>query len=178
MLTKSNVSGFSLIPVLFVLTLFLLLSALSISVIIAGSTVYEKISDNMDNNYDRRVTFSYLATKIRQNDSGGSIYIEEKNGVRMMAIKEKYDSWEYVTYIYYYDPTPEDTENDDGYIREIFLEVESDGSTINFNLEDGDPIIRSKGFKFDLNGSGIIKMSLADENGNVQATKIVLRSQG
>jgi len=92
MLTKSNVSGFSLVPVLFVLTLFLLLSALSISVIIAGSSVYEKISVNMDNNYDRRVTFSYLATKIRQNDSGGSIYIEEKNGVRMMAIKEKYDS--------------------------------------------------------------------------------------
>jgi len=178
MLTKSNVSGFTLIPVLFVLTLFLLLSALSISIIIAGSTVYEKISDNMDNNYDRRVTFSYLATKIRQNDSGGSIYIEEKSGVKMMAIKENYGEWAYVTYIYYYDPTPEDTENDDGYIREIFLEIESDGSTIDFDLEDGDPIIKSKGFSFDLNGNGIIKMSLMDENGKVQSTKVVLRSQG
>ena len=162
MLTKSNVSSFSLIPVLFVLTLFLLLSALSISVIIAGSAVYEKISDNMDANYDRRVTFSYLATKIRQNDSAGSIYVEEKDGTNMIAIKETDE----VTYIYYYE----------GYIREILLSLESDGSTVDFDLYWGDEIIKAEGFEFKFN-NGNIEMSLTDSDGKVQSTKVFLRSK-
>ena len=170
MLTKSNVSGFSLIPVLFVLTLFLLLSALSISVIIAGSTVYEKISDNMDNNYDRRVTFSYLATKIRQNDSAGSIYIEEKDGTNMIAIKEVDPFWDnaYVTYIYYYD----------GYIRELFFELENDGSTVGFELDWGDEIIKAEGFNFSFSDNeDQIVMNLTDKDGNDQSTKVFLRSR-
>jgi len=169
MLTKSNVSSFTLIPVLFVLTLFLLLSALSISVILAGSTVYEKIADNMDANYDRRVTFSYLTTKIRQNDSHGSIYVEEKDGVNMIAIKEVYDlDDEYVTYIYYYD----------GYIREIYLDVESDGNTIEFGLDDGDEIIKANGLSFNFNDEKDgIEINLIDIEGKIQTTKVVLRSQ-
>jgi len=170
MLTKSNVSSFSLIPVLFVLTLFLLLSALSISVILAGSTVYEKISDNMDNNYDRRVTFSYLATKIRQNDSAGKIYIEEKDGVNMIAIKESdpFFSDEYVTYIYYYD----------GYIREIYFELESNGKTVDFDLDWGEEIIKAEGFEFNFNDdNGKIEMKLTDSDGKIQSTNIFLRSR-
>ena len=169
MLTKSNVSSFSLIPVLFVLTLFLLLSALSISVIIAGSTVYEKISDNMDNNYDRRVTFSYLATKIRQNDSAGSIFVEEKNGTNMIAVKEIYgENDEYVTYIYYYE----------GYLREIYLDIDSNGKTIDFDLDDGDKIIKAEGFEFSFCDSGDkIKMSLTDVKGKEQQTTVFLRSR-
>ena len=170
MLTKSNVSSFSLIPVLFVLTLFLLLSALSISVIIAGSTVYEKISENMDNNYDRRVTFSYLTTKIRQNDSMGSIYIEEKDGVDMIAIKEadQISGDEYVTYIYYYD----------GYIRELYFELGSDGKTVDFDFDWGNEIIKAERFEFNFNDENDkIEMSLTDMNGKVQSTNVFLRSR-
>jgi len=167
MLTKSNVSGFTLVPVLFVLTLFLLLSALSISVILAGSTVYEKISDNMDNNYDRRVTFSYLANKIRQNDVGGSISVENKDGLQMLAISETDEIFgdEYVTYIYYYK----------GFIREIFLTVENNGATVDFNPDWGDEIIKANNFSFDLTGEGII-LKFTDSEGSEQYTRIALRS--
>ena len=164
MLTKSNVSGFTLIPVLFVLTLFLLLATLSISVIIAGSSVYEKISENMDNNYDRRVTFSYLATKIRQNDIGGNIYVEHKDGVPMIAIKEFYDDEEYVTYIYYYE----------GAIREVFLDMVS---AKEFDFDWGDEIIKAEGFEFSFSDDHEkIEMSLTDTDGNIQSTKLILRS--
>ena len=172
MLTKSNVSSFSLIPVLFVLTLFLLLSALSISVILAGSTVYEKISDNMDNNYDRRVTFSYLTTKIRQNDSNGSISIVQKEFIEhidgkdivkivdMIAIKES-ELLEYITYIYYYE----------GYIREIFTDIE-------FEPGWGEEIIKAEGFEFRFSDNEHkIEMKLTDVDGKIQATKVYLRSQ-
>lgn len=185
MMTKSNVSRFTLVPVLFVLILFMLLSVMSVSVILAGSGVYNKISDNMEKNYDKRVTLSYLFTKIRQNDSGGNIYVEEKNGINMLAIKEFYGEDTYVTYIYY-DPVPgdisESNKNSDGseyttgFIREIFLEVDKTGKTIDFNLADGEEIIKSRGFTFDLL-DGRIKINLTDENGNVQSSQIVLRSQ-
>ena len=167
MLTKSNVSGFTLMPVLFVMTLFLMLSVMSVSVILAGSGVYQKISDDMEKNYGRRVTFSYLTTKIRQNDSRGNIYVEEKNGTEMLAIKETDGTDEYVTYIYYYD----------GYIKEIYLELDGGGRTIDFDLSDGEDIIESQGFEFELL-SDRIKMNLTDENGNPQSAQIVLRSQG
>ena len=165
MLTKSNVSSFTLIPVLFVLTLFLLLSALSISVILAGSSVYEKISDNMEDNYDRRVTFSYLATKIRQNDIGGSIYIETKDGVPMIAIKESYDGDELITFIYHYD----------GAIREILVDAaDKDG----FDFDWGTEIIKAEGFDFEFcENEEKIEMSLTDSYGNVQSTRVVLRSR-
>ena len=164
MLTKSNVSGFTLVPVLFVLTLFLLLAVLSISVILAGSSVYEKISDNMENNYDRRVTFSYLATKIHQNDIGGNIYVEEKDGVPMIAINEISDGEEYVTYIYYYD----------GAIREAYLDM---ASAKEFDFDWGEEIIKAEGFEFYFSDDKEkIEMSLTDSYGNTQKTMVALRS--
>ena len=159
MLTKSNVGGYTLIPVLFVLTLFLLLSALSISVILAGSAVHEKISADMDNNYERRVTFSYLSTKIRQNDQSGRIFAEQKDGVNMIAIRESETE---TTYIYYFD----------GYVREIFV----DAGTV-FELDWGDGIIKAGGFDFVLDeNKNEIEMRLTDSGGKLQSTKVFLRS--
>ena len=166
-MTKSKVGSSTLIPVLFVLTLFLLLSALSVSVILAGSSVYEKISANMDQNYDRRVTFSYLTTKIRQNDSAGEIYVKTIDGVEMIAIHETGE--EYITYIYYHD----------GHIREIYLELEGDGQTVEFELDWGEEIIQAEGFEFNFSEDrGQIEMKLTDSKGYVQSTKIYLRSRG
>lgn len=131
----------------------------------------------MDNNYDRRVTFSYLTTKIRQNDSAGSIYIEEKYdeinkvNVNMIAIKEvdQFFGDEYVTYIYYYE----------GYIRELFFELESDGKTVDFELDWGDEIIKAEGFEFQFGDSNNkIEMKLTDSEGKIQSTNVFLRSRG
>jgi hypothetical protein len=168
MLSKSNVSVFTLVPVLCVLTLFLLLSVVSVSVILAGSTVYESISENMDQNYEKRVTFSYLTTKIRQNDRG-NISIEEVNGINMLAITE--DFWgmfEFVTYIYF------DEENN--CIREIFLEVEN-GRTIDFALNAGEHIIDSYGFEFVLSDR-YAEISLAGEDGITRTSRITFRATG
>ena len=160
MLTKSNVSGFTLIPVLFVLTLFLLLSALSVSVIMAGSSVYEKISADMDENYERRVAFSYLATKIRQNDKTGIISAEKKDGADMIAIKENELE---TTYIYYFD----------GYIREILV----DTGTV-FELDWGDGLIKAGGFGFVFDkNKNAIEMTLTDSGGGSQTAKVYLRSK-
>ena len=168
MMSKSNAGIFTLLPVLCVLTLFLLLSVMSVSVILAGSTVYENIAENMDNNYEKRVTLSYLTTKIRQNDRG-NIGIEEVNGINMLAIRE--DFWglmEFVTYIYY------DEENN--CIREIFLDI-TDGAVINFELSDGEHIINSHGFEFNLSGR-YAEIVLTGEDGITRTSRINLRAAG
>ena len=168
MMSKSNVSIFALMPVLFVLTLFLLLSFVSVSVILAGSTVYESISENMDHNYEKRVTLSYLTTKIRQNDRG-NISIEEVNGIDMIAIKETFwDIFDFVTYIYY--------DEDNSCIREIFLEVEN-GRTIDFALADGEHIINSQGFEFNLSDR-YAEIILTGKDGITRTSRITLRAGG
>jgi len=168
MMSKSNVNFFTLLPVLCILTLFLLLSVVSISVILAGSTVYESISENMEQNYDKRVTLSYLTTKIRQNDRG-NISIEEVNGINMLAIRE--DFWgfmEFVTYIYY--------DEANNCIREIFLEIEN-GRTIDFALADGERIINSRGFEFSLSDRHA-EIVLTGEDGITRTSRITLRATG
>ena len=152
MLTKSNVSGFTLIPVLFVLTLFLLLSSLAVSVIMAGGSVYEDISDNMQSNYDRRVAFSYLATKIRQSDSSGNISVAEN----MITIGET-QSGEYVTHIYYYD----------GYLRRVSLKTDASGKTQDFELYSGEEIIQAESFSWqpgDYSNEIVINIAQIDES--------------
>jgi hypothetical protein len=167
MMSKSNAGIFTLLPVLFVLTLFLLLSVVSISVILAGSTVYESIAENMDQNYEKRVTLSYLTTKIRQNDRG-NISVEEVNGINMLAIKDDWIIFEFVTYIYY------DEEN--SCVREMVLMVE-DGEIIDFNLADGEYIISSYGFEFNLSNS-YAEIILIGEDGITRTSRITLRATG
>ena len=157
-------SGYTMIPVVFVLTLFLILSALSCMIIIRGSGVYEKLTENMERNYETRVSFSYVATKLRQSDRAGFIIADEIDGVPVLGVKEKYgDEW-YVTYVYYYD----------GWIREIMLDYYG-GETIEFDLSDGDGIIKSRSFGFAFEGDRVI-LSLEKEDGRVQELGVTLRS--
>jgi hypothetical protein len=152
-----------------VLTLFLVLSFGAVSVIIAGSAVYESIAGDMDENYEKRVTVAYLTTKIRQNDNDGiRILAEEVNGVSMLAIRETFWGWwEFVTYIYH-DP-------DSGFIREIFLEVMDDGSTEEFALSDGEEIIASGGFGFSVTDR-YVEISVTAGDGVTRSSRIGFRS--
>ena len=155
-------SSGSFIPVVFVLTLLLLLSILSGAVIIAGNNAYKKIADSMDENYDKRVSLSYVVTKIRQNDVIGRIHTETKDGVDMLAINESFGDFHYVTYLYYY--------ND--FIREIYLFADE---YTEFELGDGLPIISAGGLAFETD-SDSIKLSVTDTIGRTQSVTVTLRS--
>ena len=97
---------------IFILILFVIVAAISVTVISAGNAVYENISENIEDNYNSRVMFSYLATKIRQNNIAGNIYFEEKNGINLLVLADG----DYVTYIYCYG----------GYLRELYVETETE----------------------------------------------------
>lgn len=164
-MTKSAGGRHSFVSVVFILTIFFLLAILSESVILAGSNVYKKIAVSMDENYEKRVSLSYIATKIRQNDVAGCVYAENINGIETLALKEDYDGFEFVTYLYYYD----------GYIREIYLDM-YEGSTIDFEPGDGDAVIRTEGMDFKVS-EGRVEISVKDTKGRVQTLTIALRSR-
>ncbi len=163
-MNKSSNSRSSLASMAVILTLFLLLTTLSGAVILSGNNIYKKIADSMGENYEKRISLSYLATKIRQNDVQGSIYTEMKDDVKMLAIREDSDGFEFVTYLYYYD----------GYIREIFLDI-YEGTVPDFKLSDGDPIVSTGGFDFQLYTDCIL-LSIKNRSGDVQNLTIALRA--
>jgi hypothetical protein len=127
----------------------------------------------MEQNYEKRVTLSYLTTKIRQNDSG-NVGIEEVHGINMLAIRESFEimegwSLDFVTYIYY--------DEANNCIREIFLDA-SDGMEIDSvfrALADGEEIITSHGFEFYVSGS-YVEIELTDEEGITHTSRVTLRA--
>lgn len=166
MLIKYKAGAYSSIPVVFVLMLFFLISVLSCSIIGAGGAVFSRISDDMNYNYESRVSFAYLTTKIRQGDNSGMITSEEFQGVEVLAVNEEYDEDNICTYLYYYD----------GYIRELFFE-RGLGLEEEMKLDDGDKIIEANGFAIKFDGN-MITLTLTGRDNNIYSTKIALRSDG
>lgn len=164
MFIKSK-GAYASIPVVFVLMLFLTISILSCAIIAAGGSVYSGISDDMDYNYESRVSFAYLTTKIRQGDNSGMITSEKFHDVEVLAVSEEYDEdFAVCTYLYYYD----------GYIRELFFE-RGLGLEEGMALDDGDKIVEAGGFDIKIDGK-IVTMTLTGRDNNTYSTKISLRS--
>lgn len=166
MFIKYKAGAYASIPVVFVLMLFLLISVLSCSIIAAGGAVYSRIADDMDYNYESRVSFAYFTTKIRQGDSSGMINAENFQGIDVLALSEEYDGGAVCTYLYYYD----------GYIRELFFE-RGLGLEDEMSLDDGDKIIRAGGFDVKMDGN-MVAMTLTGMDNKTYSTKIALRSDG
>lgn len=128
---KENSINQFLIPYIFIMLLFLVMVILSFMMILAGKNIYNNINEDRKNNYDIRVTLSYVANKIRQADRSDGIDIREINDNNALVIRETYDDVNYETWIYYY--------NDSLY--EIFIDEGSD-----FELIDGNEILKIEDF--------------------------------
>ncbi|HAQ39395.1 MAG TPA: hypothetical protein DCM73_00140 [Clostridiales bacterium] len=88
---------------IFIMFLFLLIAVLSVMIILLGKDIYSSINEDRAANYDRRVSLSYMANKIRQSDKENSVRIENLNGENAIVINETYDDENYETWIYFYD---------------------------------------------------------------------------
>lgn len=88
---------------IFIMFLFLLIVILSVLIILLGRDIYSTINRDRAANYDKRVSLSYVANKIRQSDKENSVRIENLNGENAVVINETYDNEDYETWIYFYD---------------------------------------------------------------------------
>ncbi len=88
--------------IIFVMLLFLTIVIMSVMIILLGQNIYESINDDRAENYEKRVSLSYIANKIRQADKENSIQLKEIDGSSALVIKEVYENENYETWIYYY----------------------------------------------------------------------------
>ena len=121
-------SSFQLI---FIMLLFLIIVVMSIMIILLGQKIYENINEDRTDNYEKRVSLSYISNKIRQSDRENSIRIENLGDTQALVIRELYDEDYYETWIYFYN---------DG-LYELFS-----GESIEFNLDDGMKIMDVESF--------------------------------
>jgi type II secretory pathway pseudopilin PulG len=94
--------GYSLIELIFVMVLLILFGLTTFTLVIAGSTTYDKLTKIKNNNSELRVALSYVNMKVRQNDSFNSISIQmasRKNGNAVVISKlmggKPYETWIY-----------------------------------------------------------------------------------
>ena len=123
---------------LIALVLFGVFAACILMVLLTGAEAYRRLTERDRDGFGERTCLQYVATKIRQAESGEGIYIEDLGGVEALCIPENIGERVFVTRIYCYD----------GWLREIFTSASavcepSDGEKIikiaglDFRLEDG-----------------------------------------
>ncbi|MEG1774341.1 MAG: DUF4860 domain-containing protein, partial [Oscillospiraceae bacterium] len=95
---------------LFTLALFAVFAATLLMVVTIGADVYKRIADSMEKNFDLRTSLSYVAEKIRQNDTQDAVSIGTLGEGQALILEQSIGGTAYRTYIYY----------EDGALREIF----------------------------------------------------------
>ena len=125
-MNKRNYSKQFSFQFIFIMLLFLIIVILSVMIIILGENIYENINEDRTNNYELRVSLSYIANKVRQSDKANTVNLKTLNDENAIVINEIYDDASYETWIYFYDNA----------IYEILTDENS-----TFNLEDGMKII-------------------------------------
>jgi len=125
-MNKRNYSKQFSFQFIFIMLLFLIIVILSVMIIILGENIYKDINEDRTNNYELRVSLSYIANKVRQSDKANTVNLKTLNNENAIVINEVYDDANYETWIYFYENA----------IYEILIDENS-----TFNLEDGMKII-------------------------------------
>ncbi|MEG2441278.1 MAG: DUF4860 domain-containing protein [Acetivibrio sp.] len=150
----------------FVLLVFGIYGMLLLALLLLGANNYKNLVEKNDHAYNKRIGVSYIAAKIRHNDTAGEIKIggftDKEDNISTLHLYQKLEEEIYETRIYYYK----------GYIREMLtlpdLEVEP---------EDGNIVMKAKALKF-TESEGTLIIYCTDEGGEETSLRLCLRSEG
>lgn len=132
----------------------------SLALTSVGVYVYKNIVENNAQNYQLRVSLSYVATKVHQYDTSGQISVEEENGIPILVLRESLDSGNYRTMLYCYK----------GKMRELFQE-----EGLSYSLEDGMEVMELDQLKIKQDGKQIFVEAI--ENGEQEQLVLNIRSE-
>lgn len=149
------------IDFVFVLALITLFAATSLSLVFIGAKQYRNVTNQMNENFDKRTTSSYLAEKIHQNDQLDCITITKIDSVTALCISETAENTTLTTYIYCYD----------GYLREL---VVTDTSV--FSLDSGEKLLAMKDFTAVIYNDSLIRIDTTLSDGTTQIFYYTIRS--
>ena len=131
----------------------------------AGVQAYRDIVAENVSNYRLRTSLSYVTTKIRQMDQEGSIQLERREGVEVLAMKQQIDDTLYETLIYFYK----------GKLYEVFQEQGGE-----FDLSDvgyGDEITQIAQFSMEEVNTSLMRFTAMDDCGREESVTVNMRSR-
>ena len=143
-----------------VLVLFGVFAVCILSVLLTSADAYRRLAERDEKSYDQRVAAQYLATRVRQGDETGKIFVETFDGVDALVLQEEIDGEVYETRVYCYD----------GYLRELFA-----GKGEEFYVGDGEQILRAESMSL-VQENRVIMAEITDPDGQVQGLTLYLRS--
>ena len=146
---------------LFTIGLFCVFAAAAFILIMIGIHAYQTTVTSMQDTYSTRTAISYVAEKLRQNDTVGSVSLGEVEGRTALVLSDEINGTTYLTYIY----------ADDETLYELTVR---EGMTATLSL--GDPILDVRDFAIADAGNGFYEFTASDTNGNTVRFLTHLRS--
>lgn len=138
------------IDTVFVAALFTVFAATAFLVVLISAKQYQNTADSMKYNYEIRTASSYLAEKVRQNDSAFHIAVSELEGIPALCLTSVENGVHYTTYIYCYD----------GALRELFVSEHSV-----FAPNAGQKIVPLLDFAPEAIDSGLLRITVTGTDG-------------
>ena len=165
MKSSSNNHSFS---VVFVLTLAGIFAASILMVLMLGVNVYGNLQKTAELQFSDRVSFSYVATKVRTHDSANAIRVGEFAGSSALFLDDEFYDEEFTTIIYTYN----------GFLKEIFTDKESildEDSWLEGSA--GLPLIEVSYLSFEMKTPSLLAITYLDGNGDKRQMFLNLRSE-
>lgn len=148
-----------MVDLLFTMGLFCVFAVTALLVVILGADVYRSTVSDMTRNYNTRTSISYLAEKVRQNDTAGSVTLSQVDGQDALVLTQVLGEKPYETWIY----------PGDGELREVLVAA---GTAV--TILDGQPIMPIGSLTLSLNGN-LLSMTATDPDGMV--SRLMLKAR-
>lgn len=146
------------IDVLFMFVLFAIFAILSVLIIVIGSGVYSRITENKEINEQTRTTLSYITNKVRQTD--GDVYLMEKDGNQVLVLRHTYEDYSAETWVYEYNSK--------------LMEMTVDSGD-EFELKFGDVLLNTNGVEFYIDEERqLLNVKVFDKNAKESKVSIYL----
>ncbi len=141
------------------LLLFGMFAASVLVVLLTGADAYRRLTRRDEAAYDYRTCAQYVATRVRQADTAGSVAVTDFCGEPALVLSEPEDEG-YATWVYFHD----------GWLMELYASI-----TGSFAPEDGERMMEIGGLELSLE-SGLLTVTLEDTLGERTTLSLSLRS--
>jgi len=151
------------IDVVFVLAVACAFAASILMVLMLGVNIYGGIQQTANEEFNERVSLSYIAAKVHANDEYDAVRVGSFEGSSALFLEKDIYGEEFYTIIYVYD----------GWIRELTMAKDNELSP-----ESGAPLLEVNSLTFTKIKPNLISVEYLDVNGNTGKLFVNLRSRG
>ncbi len=143
----------------FIFVLLGLFALMSTLMVLLGAQMYRATVDRATANNENRVLSAYMRSMVRAEDAAGAVSVEDVDGVTALALREEFDGFGYVTWIYQYEDQLCEQFMEEGY------EFEPDAGTAVCPVGSFEPVLED----------GLLTVRMTDDKGVPCIVQVALR---